>query len=172
MRINGVLDNFTRAEVMEVTGLDSNRLSYLERTGLVIPKRIGSGKKPTVVYSWIQLVQLMILTQYRDKFKNKTLKRIVDFLGKPENFPIKDFSYRIYVINDEIEDDEKVDMVGWMFHDGLKLNMEGMDETIFDLSVFPPVKIFISKMIDNASKSTNLVDVESLKDRLLLKNVA
>src|SRR5919202_1002403 len=163
MRINGVLENFTRTEVVEVTGLDVNRLNYLERTGLVIPKRIGSGKKPTVVYSWIQLVQLMILKQYKDKYKNKTLKRIVDFLGKPENFPIKDFSYRIYVINDETQDDEQ--MVGWMFHDELKLNMEGIEETKFDLSVFPPIKIFINKMITNANKSTNLVDVESIKER-------
>ncbi|MDX2255475.1 MAG: hypothetical protein NW214_08170 [Pseudanabaenaceae cyanobacterium bins.39] len=42
---------FTRQETIALTGIDSGRLSYLDRTKLVVPLKFGNPKHPKVVYS-------------------------------------------------------------------------------------------------------------------------
>ena len=48
-----IIDGFIRTETLALTETTSNRLQYLEKTGLIIPQRIGESRKPTVVYTHI-----------------------------------------------------------------------------------------------------------------------
>ena len=56
---------FSRQEVISLTGSTSNRLQFLERSGLIIPHRIGKSKKPVVLYTWEQIVALKVLDGLR-----------------------------------------------------------------------------------------------------------
>ncbi|MCY7331128.1 MAG: hypothetical protein LH649_00375 [Pseudanabaena sp. CAN_BIN31] len=49
-------NGFTRQETIDLTGIDSGRLSYLDRTKLVVPLKFGNPKHPKVVYSWQQVL--------------------------------------------------------------------------------------------------------------------
>lgn len=75
---------FTRQETMILTDTTSSRLAYLDRIGLIVPEKYGSPKKPTVVYSWRQLLQIRAI-KYIEKFVPLVaLKRTVHLLNTIE----------------------------------------------------------------------------------------
>lgn len=78
---------FTRQEVLALTSLDSNRLSYLDRTGLVQPEKFGNPKRPKVFYSWEQLLQLTVIERLRERLSLQEIRKVLDFLKERDYSP-------------------------------------------------------------------------------------
>lgn len=58
---------YTRQEAIALCGMTSSKISYLERVGLIQPERVGSGKKPYVLYTEEQVMlisQLNLLSEW------------------------------------------------------------------------------------------------------------
>lgn len=72
-----IIKGFTRLEVSELTGVNVNRLQYLDRTGVVVGHRIGNSRKPILAYSWNQILQILYI---RDSEKELTDSELVDFI--------------------------------------------------------------------------------------------
>lgn len=77
---------FTRQEAIAMTGVSSGRLSYLDRTGLVMPEKFGD-KHPVVVYSDQQILQIKIIDRLREKLSLQEIRKVIDFLQKQDYKP-------------------------------------------------------------------------------------
>ncbi len=77
---------FTRQEVIAMTGISSGRLSYLDRTGVIVPQKFGD-KHPVVVYSWQQILQIKIIDRLREKLSLQEIRKIIDFLQDQDYKP-------------------------------------------------------------------------------------
>jgi DNA-binding transcriptional MerR regulator len=62
-----IIDGFTRTETLALTETTSNRLQYLEKAGLIIPQRIGKSRKPTVIYTWEQVLEIRAIKHLRQE---------------------------------------------------------------------------------------------------------
>jgi DNA-binding transcriptional MerR regulator len=71
---------FTRKEVMALTGLKSGRLSYLDRTGLVQPEKIGDLKHPVVLYTWGQLLELRTIAKLGEQLSLQQIRQVLKAL--------------------------------------------------------------------------------------------
>lgn len=78
-----IKDKFTRKEVMELAGVTSNQLQYLERVNLIEPNRITENrKKPLVFYSWEQILEIRAVINLRDQNVSlQTVRKIIEFLN-------------------------------------------------------------------------------------------
>ena len=54
---------YSRQQAIKLTDSTSSRLAYLDRMGLVMPEKIGDGKKPVVLYTDIHLTQIKLINQ-------------------------------------------------------------------------------------------------------------
>lgn len=77
---------FTRQETIALTGISSGRLSYLDRTGLVVPEKFGD-KHPNVVYRWQQILQIKVIDRLREKLSLQEIRKVIDFLGEQHYEP-------------------------------------------------------------------------------------
>lgn len=71
---------FNRKETMALTGITSGKLSYWDETRLVSPQKFGNPKKPTVVYSWEQVLQLKLIDRLREKLSLQEIRKVLEFL--------------------------------------------------------------------------------------------
>jgi DNA-binding transcriptional MerR regulator len=88
-----------------MTGISSGKLSYLDRTGLVVPKKFGD-KHPVVVYSWQQILQLKIIDRLREKLSLQEIRKVIDFLQQQDYKPslftcnLVFIGEQLYLLND------------------------------------------------------------------------
>ncbi|BBD58011.1 hypothetical protein NIES2109_07800 [Nostoc sp. HK-01] len=74
------MSGFTRQETIHLAGCTSSRLAYLEKVGLVIPYRFGSNARPTVIFSWEQLLEIRAIKNLRKNVSLQTVRKIIKFL--------------------------------------------------------------------------------------------
>ncbi|MEH2387301.1 MAG: MerR family transcriptional regulator [Nostoc sp.] len=74
------MSGFTRQETMHLAGCTSSRLAYLEKVGLVIPYRFGINARPTVIFSWEQLLEIRAIRNLRKNISLQTVRKIIKFL--------------------------------------------------------------------------------------------
>ena len=96
-----LIEGFTRPETLALTETTSNRLQYLEKKGLVIPERIGKSRKPTVIYTWEQILEIRAIKHLRSEISLQTVRRIVEFLNE-SGFDDTLRDKQLIVINDEV----------------------------------------------------------------------
>lgn len=77
-----IIEGFTRRETLALTGDTSNRLQYLERVDLVIPHRIGNSRRPTVIYTWEQILEIRAIKNLRQTTSLQTVRKIIKFLDE------------------------------------------------------------------------------------------
>ena len=77
-----LIEGFTRSETLALTKTTSNRLQYLEMKELVIPQRVGKSRKPTVIYTWEQILEIRAIKHLRQEISLQTVRKIVEFLNK------------------------------------------------------------------------------------------
>jgi DNA-binding transcriptional MerR regulator len=75
-----VISGFTRQETLALTRSSSGRLSYLDRTDLVVPSKIGNPKHPKVVYSWQQVLEIKTIERLREKLSLQEIRKVLNFL--------------------------------------------------------------------------------------------
>jgi len=73
-------NGFTRQETIAITGVKSGRLSYLDKTGLVVPEKCGNPKHPRVIYDWEKILQIKIIERLREKLSLQEIRKIIEFL--------------------------------------------------------------------------------------------
>jgi DNA-binding transcriptional MerR regulator len=160
-----VIEGFTRRETLDLTGTTSNRLQYLERSGLVIPQRIGKSRKPTVIYSWEQVLEIRAIKHLRQEISLQTVRKIINFLDK-SGFDDSLRDKQLIIIDDD---------VFWVQQDwkdfpenmpsALKVaENKGKDVGQYVLLVIPPLSEIVNEVWEAAEKS-NVVDLESFRQR-------
>jgi DNA-binding transcriptional MerR regulator len=160
-----IIEGFTRRETQELTGTTSNRLQYLERSQLVIPHRIGKSRKPTVIYTWEQVLEIRAIKNLRQEISLQTVRKIISFLdesGFDDNLRDK----QLIVIDDDVI---------WIQQDwkdfpekippALKVTGKNCkDVGQYMLLVIPPLSEIVNEVWAVAEKS-NVVDFDSFKQR-------
>ena len=159
------MEGFTRQETLALTGTTSSRLSYLDRTGVVLPEKYGNPKKPTVIYSWEQVLEIRAISHLRQKISLQTVRKIIQFLndsGFDESLRDK----HLVVVNDE---------VFWVRRDcsDMPQVMKVADKKNkhcgqFVLIVIPQLASIIND-VWKAAKKSKVVDFESFKRRAKAK---
>jgi DNA-binding transcriptional MerR regulator len=96
-----IIDGFTRTETLALTESASNRLQYLEKAGLVIPQRVEKTRKPTVVYTWEQVLEIRAIKHLRQEISLQTVRRVVIFLNE-SGFDDSLRNKQLVVIDDEV----------------------------------------------------------------------
>ncbi len=82
-----MVSGFTRQEALALTGISSGRLSYLDRTGLVVPEKFGNSKHPKVIYSWQQVLEIKTIERLREKLSLQEIRKVLEFLKLKEHKP-------------------------------------------------------------------------------------
>lgn len=89
--------SFTRQEVIAMTGINAGKLSYFDSTGLIVPEKRGNPKRPTVIYSIEQIIQLKIIQRLREKLSLQEIRKALDFL-KSKNYKPSLFQCNLVLI--------------------------------------------------------------------------
>ena len=93
-----MLHGFTRQETIALTGISSSRLSYLDRTSLVTPKKIGNRKHPKVIYSWKQVLELKTIERLRENLSLQEIRKVLSFL-RERDYKTTFFEHRLVFVN-------------------------------------------------------------------------
>ena len=104
-----MLSGFTRQETIALTSISSSRLSYLDRTGLIIPKKFGNSSHPKVIYTWKQVLEIKTIQRLREKISLQEIRKVLNFL-REKNHKISLFTHTLVFVNKQlylIEDLEK-----------------------------------------------------------------
>ncbi|MBW4490754.1 MAG: MerR family transcriptional regulator [Trichocoleus desertorum ATA4-8-CV12] len=96
-----MISGFTRQEALSITGITSGRLSYLDETGLVKPQRIGASKRPRVVYSVGQIIELKVISRLREKLSLQEIRTVIAFL-KSRNYEQSLFNCNLIFVDAEL----------------------------------------------------------------------
>lgn len=96
-----LIEGFTRSETLALTETTSNRLQYLEMKELVIPIRIGKSRKPTVLYTWEQILEIRAIKHLRQEISLQAVRKIVEFLNE-SGFDDSLRDKQLVVIDDEV----------------------------------------------------------------------
>lgn len=158
-----LISGFTRQEVIKLTGCNANRLSYLEKVELVIPTRFGSVKKPTVVYTWEQLLEIRAIRDLRREVSLQTIRSIVSFLndsGIDDSLRDK----QLVVIDDEVfwVDVSEADKIGAFVVKVASKNKKQVGQFMF--WTIPPLANIVAEIWETAQRSS-VIDFESFKAR-------
>lgn len=155
------MDSFTRQETIALTKTTSSRLAYLDRVGIVEPEKYGNTKKPTVIYSWAQVLEIRAINNLREKVSLQTIKDMIQYLDKTGFEPsLRD--KRLVAINGEIL---------WVMPDWSDMprvmtvaskKSKGLGQ--FVLVVLPAIEDLIKAVWETAQKS-DVIDFESFKRR-------
>jgi DNA-binding transcriptional MerR regulator len=92
---------FTRQETIALTGISSGRLSYLDRTELVVPEKFGNPKHPKVVYSWQQVLEIKTIERLREKLSLQEIRKVLEFLKLKEHKP-SFFAHSLVFVNSKL----------------------------------------------------------------------
>jgi DNA-binding transcriptional MerR regulator len=161
------MEGFTRQETLALAKATSGRLAYLDRTGLIVPEKYGNPKKPTVIYSWEQLLEIIAIKALRQKVSLQVVRRIIQFLDE-RGFDPSLRDKRLVAIDEE---------VFWVMPDWSDMlrvmkiaDKKGGNKDLgqFVLVVLPSLSDIISE-VWKAAHSCNIVNIDSFKRRAKVK---
>lgn len=152
------MQGFTRQEAIALTETTSSRLSYLDRAGIVVPEKYGTGKKPVVVYSWEQLILIRLIESAKDQVPNiHNIAHSINFT----NFFCKRTTKteeRLFLINGKIY----LLVDGWK-EVGQEVKLD--KEVISDVVIAFPLISSIVNAIWKAAYNSDMINIESFKKR-------
>ena len=96
-----MVSGFTRQETIALTGINSGKLSYLDRTGLVIPQKFGNSKHPKVVYSWQQVLEIKTIEALRERLSLQETRKVLKFLERRNHEPTF-FVHNLVFVNSQL----------------------------------------------------------------------
>lgn len=157
----GVMEGFTRQETLALTENTSNRLQYLERAELVVPQRYGNSKKPTVIYTWEQVLEIRAIKNLRQEVSLQTVRKIITLLNK-SGFDNSLRDKKIVVLDDDVY----WVMPDWSDMPGVMKVANKGDRELgqFMLIVLPPLASVLEKVWQSAQNS-EVIDFESFQQR-------
>jgi len=155
------MEGFTRTEAIALTKTTSSHLAYLDRAGFITPEKYGNSKKPTVIYSWKQVLEIWIIKDLAQKVSTQTVKKIIKKFDA-RGFEPTTTDKHIVFVNDEVFclSADWSDMPCVMKVADKK--REGLEP--FVLLVLPPIANIIKAVWETAKKS-KVVDFQSFQRR-------
>lgn len=173
-----LVNGFNRYEAAELTGVPYERFTYLDKIGKVKP----AGKfGRLVLYSFEQMVEVMVTETYKNQFNDGDMDWILDVLEgqMKESHLDKEMIYFLVKSKDVDKSEFYVDSLddSLSFKDLSKKLIskitfepdEDPDDFFIEMRVLKSARYFIKKMVQNAHKSTRLTPDEFLA-RASLKN--
>jgi hypothetical protein len=157
------MNGFTRQETLALTKTTSSRLAYLDRVGMVIPEKYGSNKKPTVIYSWDQVLEVIAISNLRQQVSLQTIRKMLDFFEK-EGYELSLRDKHLVAVNDTIYwvNPDWSDMPNHIMQVAAKQNK---DLGQLMLIVALPTRDYLIHTVWEAAEKSNIVDFESFKKR-------
>lgn len=155
------MDGFTRQETLALTQTTSSRLAYLDRTNVVVPQKYGNPKKPTVIYTWEQLLEIRTIANLRKQISLQMVRKLVAFLDEHglesslHDKPLVATPDEVFLVMPDWSDMPQIMKVA-------DRTGAGLGQLV--LLVLPPLSNVISDLWDTA-KTSNLVDFESFRQR-------
>lgn len=155
------MDGFTRQETLALTQTTSSRLAYLDRVNVVVPQKYGNPKKPTVIYTWEQLLEIRTIANLRKQTSLQMVRKLVDFLDKHSldhtlhDKPLVATANEVFLVMPDWSDMPQVMKVA-------DRNGEGVGQLV--LLVLPPLSTVIQEIWAMA-KDSQVVDFESFTQR-------
>ena len=104
-----MIGGFTRRELITMTGAKPGNLSYMDRTGLVTPTKIGNLKRPVVIYTIEQVLQIKIIERLRERLSLQEIRKVLIFIQE-RNYKPSLFQCNLVLIGEQaylIEDQSK-----------------------------------------------------------------
>ena len=92
---------FARKEVMMMTGAKAGNLNYFDSTSLVVPEKYGNPKRPSVVYSVEQVIQIKVIQRLREKLSLQEVRKILGFLAE-RNYAPSLFECQLVLIDEQL----------------------------------------------------------------------
>ncbi|MEQ8536551.1 MAG: MerR family transcriptional regulator [Coleofasciculus sp. D1-CHI-01] len=96
-----MVSGFNRPETIALTGISSSRLSYLDRTELIVPRKFGNPKHPKVVYRWEQVLEIKTIERLREKLSLQEIRRVLEFLRVKNHKPSL-FAHSLVFVNSQL----------------------------------------------------------------------
>lgn len=163
--MGAVVDGFTRQETLKLTDCTSSRLSYLEKVGLIIPSRLGNNKRPTVLFTWEQLLEIRAIKNLRKEVSLQTVRSIVSFLNE-NGFDDSLRDKSLAVIDDEVFwINESWDDLGARLYALKVAGKNKKDVGQYSLLIIPSFNEIVEDIWSNAKNASNVVDFESFQAR-------
>lgn len=159
------MEGFTRQETLALTRTTSNRLSYVYRTQVAIPYKYGNPKKPTVIYTWEQVLEIQAIRHLKQEISLQRVRKIIQILQE-SGFDDSLRDEHLVVVNDEMY---------WMMGNWLNMpqmmkvsDNENKYQRTFVLIVILQLVCVIQNFCKEADKS-KIIDFGSLKRRSKVK---
>jgi len=70
---------FTRRHAVVLARSSPSRLKYLEKTGIVVPRRVRSDARAEVLYSWEQILEIRTIARLRQYLSFQTIRKIIQY---------------------------------------------------------------------------------------------
>jgi DNA-binding transcriptional MerR regulator len=96
-----MVSGFTRQEMIALTGVSSSKLSYYDRTGLIVPTKFGSSKHPRVIYRWEQILEIKTIKRLQEQISLQEIRKVLDFL-RGINYHLSFFSHSLVFVNSKL----------------------------------------------------------------------
>ena len=161
MPLTPVMDGFTRQEAIALTQTTSSRLAYLDRMEIVVPQKFGNPKKPTVIYTWEQVLEVRAIHDLRQQTSLQMVRKVVEFLDEHGLNPTLHDKHlvvahgEVFLVMPDWSDLPQVMKVG-------DRQNRGVGQMV--MLVLPPLTHIIEDVWHAAATST-VVDFESFKQR-------
>jgi DNA-binding transcriptional MerR regulator len=162
----GLIDGFTRRETLALAETTSNRLQYLERAGLIIPQRVGLSKKPTVLYTWEQVLEIRTIRNLREGTSLQAVRKIIQFLNE-HGFEGTLRDKQLVVVDDDVfwVRTDWSDFADRM-PEALKVaSKNGKGIGNYTLIVIPTLASIVEDIWETA-KASQVIDFSSFKERV------
>ena len=156
-----MIEGFTRQETLALTQTTSSRLAYLDRTGVIVPQKYGNSKKPTVIYSWEQVLEIRTIANLRKQISLQMVRKLVTFLDEHgldttlHDKHLVTTPSEVFLVAPDWADMPQVMKVA---------DREGAGLGQLVLMVLPPLNTVIQD-IWQAAATSNVVDFDSFKQR-------
>lgn len=155
------MDGFTRQETLALTQTTSSRLAYLDRTRVIVPQKYGNPKKPTVIYTWEQVLEIRTIANLRKQISLQMVRKLVKFLdehGLDATLHDKHLvatADEVFLVSSDFSEMPQVMKVADRQGDGLGQLV---------LLVLPPLQTAI-RDIWQAAEQSQIIDFDSFKQR-------
>jgi hypothetical protein len=155
------MDGFTRQETLALTQTTSSRLAYLDRTRVIVPQKYGNPKKPTVIYSWEQMLEIRAIANLRKQISLQMVRKLVKFLDQHgldttlHNKHLVATSDEVFLVSSDFSEMPQIMKVA-------DRQGEGLGQLV--LLVLPPLNTVIHD-IWHAAEQSQMIDFESFKRR-------
>lgn len=160
------IDGFSRQETMQLTGCTSSRLAYLEKVDLIVPTRMGNPKRPIVLFSWEQLLEIKAIANLREQDVSlQTVRKIIGFLDKHGYDDTLRDKHLVAAVDEVFWVKQDWSDLGDQMRNALRVagkNGKGVGQYV--LTIVPPLNDIVNEIWKNA-ESSGIISIDDFKER-------